>query len=201
MDPWYAELAAAKEYLVGVDPQLKQVFDTVDGTGFELHTVIKAPFPALIGVIIGQKISYRKARTLRQKLYTLLGSNFTPDDILVRIPSGASQLEAPILGPSFGFLDPRTQEIIRAVTIHIVSTGVDINQAEGIRSLGSVPGIGPWTIQATLMSTLLEWDTIPPNDAFIKERLRRLYGSPSYDVTQAWTPFRTLVGWYLWRWF
>ena len=38
---WYSQLTSVKLYLIGKDERLWNLFDTVDTSGFQLHTIIK----------------------------------------------------------------------------------------------------------------------------------------------------------------
>lgn len=192
MDPkislWYSELETIKLHLIQRDPILKQVFDTVDASGWQLHTVIKDPFPALIGAIIGQKISYIAAKNLRGQLYSRFGTVFTPLSLYKQ---------------NLSFLGITPATIVHDVTEFILTNNIDLNTELGIRSLTRVKGIGPWTVETTLLTTLKNWDLFPVGDKFLQTRLKRLYGT-NYNITaltSQWAPYRSVVTWYLWRWF
>jgi hypothetical protein len=81
MEAWYADLEKLKNVLVERDPRLQPVFTTADASDFALHTVIKSPYPALIGAIIGQKVRYTQALQDRSRLYSQCGTDFTPADL------------------------------------------------------------------------------------------------------------------------
>lgn len=188
MEAWYAQLAAVKEYLSTRDPKLKSVFTVVDESGFQLHTVIKDPYTALVGAVIGQKITYKMAKMLRGQLYARYGPVVTP-----------TQLK----GADLSFLGAVPATIIEAVTSYILINNVDLDTEAGIRSLEAVSGIGPWTIETTLLTCLKNWDIFPRGDKFLQARMKRLYG-PNCDIAAIsahWSPYRSLVTWYLWRWF
>lgn len=188
MEDFYTDLSIAKEYIISQDPKLKLVFDTVDAKGFDLKTVLKQPYPALVGAIIGQKIRYEQARDLRGKLYAIYGVNFTPETLR---------------GQNLAFLGVRTATIIANVTEYIIRNNVDISNEEGMRCVRVVPGIGDWTIQTALLTSLMNWNLFPPGDKFIAARMRKLYGD-NYDLNallRAWAPYATIVTWYFWRWF
>lgn len=188
MEDWYRDLALLKSHIAIVDPILVPVFTEVDAGGFRLHEVIKPPYVALVGAIIGQKISYTAARTLRGELYRRYGVHFTPEQLVHQ---------------DLSWLGSTPAIIIRNVTRYILSNGVNLETMEGINALRSVPGIGEWTLQTTLLTCLMSWDIFPTGDVFIKARMKRLYG-PDVDVVQVsnrWAPYRSVVTWYLWRWF
>lgn len=190
MSQWYTQLEQVKQYLLVKDPVLKSVFDTVDQSGFQLHTVVKDPYTALIGAIIGQKISYQNAKRLRSQLYARYGNILIPTQIQ---------------NADLSFLGSVPAQIITNVTNYIILNNIDLNTEEGIRLLEIVNGIGPWTIETTLLVCLKHWDIFPAGDKFIQERMRRLYGSLDKSnmitITSNWAPFRSVVTWYLWRWF
>lgn len=185
---WYQQLEAVKEYLCQQDPQLRNLFVTVDGTDFRLHTVIKTPYTALIAAIVGQKISYVTAKKLRGQLYSRYGSSFTP---------------AQLKNADLSFLGSTASGIIAAITNYILDHNIDLNTEANIRSLEVVHGIGPWTVETTLLTCLLNWDIFPQGDKFLQKNMKRLYG-PQCDIeaiSAKWAPFRSVVTWYLWRWF
>jgi DNA-3-methyladenine glycosylase II len=185
---WYQQLEAVKEYLCQQDPQLQVLFTAVDGDRFRLHTVIKSAYTALVAAIIGQKISYVTAKKLRGQLYARYGLSFTPD-----------QLKSADLS----FLGTSAAGTIAAVTNYILDHNIDLSTETNIRSLEAVQGIGPWTVETTLLTCLANWDIFPQGDKFLQKNMKRLYG-PHCDIaaiSARWTPYRSVVTWYLWRWF
>lgn len=184
---WYDDLDKLKKYLIEQDPKLKKLFDTVDGTGFQLHTVIKDPYTALLGAIIGQKIAYTRAKVLRGQLYQ-------------RFPIITPTI---ILNGDLTFLGATPANTVRRVTEYIISNGVDLNTEAGIRSLSNVKGIGVWTIETTLLTSLKDWDLFPEGDKFLQKRMIWLYGTNCdiQSISERWRPFRSVVTWYMWRWF
>ena len=141
-----------------------------------------------MGAIIGQKISYTAARSLRSKLYSRYGSEISP--IMLK-------------GQDLSFLGTIPATIIRDVTDYIIINNVDLNTEEGIRSLINVSGIGSWTIDTTLLTCLKNWDLFPLGDKFLQARMKRLYGNGynANNISTNWIPYRSVVTWYLWRWF
>lgn len=191
LDEWYSALELVKQHLISIDPLLQQMFATVDKSGFQLHTVIKDPYTALIGAIIGQKISYTAARNHRRTLYERYA---TPSGMLIPVQMMTADLS---------FLSSTIAMTIVRVTSYILEHNIDLNTEDAIRSLEVVQGIGPWTIQTTLLTCLKNWDIFPEGDKFLHRRLQRLYGT-QYDfrtVTSKWAPYRSVVAWYMWRWF
>ena len=185
---WYSQLEAIKLHLISQDSQLQILFKTVDDTGFQLHTIIKEPYTALLGAIIGQKISYRTAKSLRGQLYQHYGTSITP---------------YMIKDADLSFLGVVPATIISNVTDYIILNSIDMNTEEGIRSLINVTGIGSWTIDTTLLTSLINWDIFPLNDKFLQVRMARLYGKgcDMAAISAKWSPYRSVTCWYMWRYF
>lgn len=157
------------------DPKLKEVFDN---SGFKLHTVIKDPYTALVGAIIGQKISYSNARLLRGRLYSKYGINIAP---------------TMLRGQDMSFLGAVPASIIANVTEYIIINNVDLNIEDGIRSLVNVTGVGSWTIDTTLLTCLKHWNLFPLADKFLQTRMKRLYGNgcTMTAISSKWEPYRS----------
>lgn len=182
---WYAQLEQVKAHLVTVDPVLGPIFEYVDGTGFRLHTSYKEPYPALVAAIIGQKIRYTAAKQLRGQFYSRYGNNFTPRQIQHQ---------------DLSFLGPVPATIIANVTNHIIAHQLSLGTEAEIRSLSCISGIGPWTVETTLITCLQNWDLFPCGDKFLQNKIRQFYHSADLvTISSKWAPYRSLVTWYLWR--
>src|SRR5437016_4358076 len=104
---------------------------------------------------------------------------------------------------------------LEAIKLHLISQDpqlklllkivddIYINTEEGIRSLINVTGIGSWTIDTTLLTSLMHWDIFPLNDKFLQARMVRLYGKNCdiKAISDKWSPYRSVITWNFWRWF
>jgi len=151
---WYENLNKVKDYLGKVDPKLLTVFNDVDKSGFKLYSVIKDPYTALICAIVGQKITYKLAKSLRGQLYSRHGSVLSPHIII---------------NSDLVFLGNITETIIKDVTLFILTYNINLNTEEGIRSLQNVKGIGLWTIETTILISLMNWNIFPKGDKFLQK--------------------------------
>ena len=180
-----------KQYLIGVDPNMRIVFDAVGTLNFS--DLMKPVYVALIGAILGQKIPYREAKELRGRLYTQCGTDF-----------GISNID-PLLSSDFFPSQPR--QIIFNLNTFLKNNNIDVNTCD-LDCLLNVVGIGPWTIVVTKLTSFRSWDLFPPEDLFLRKRLQKLYSlerMPSIEEARLlavkWSPYRSFVTWYLWRWF
>lgn len=75
-----------------------------------------------------------------------------------------------------------------------------------IERLTSLRGVGRWTVEMLLIYSLERMDILPADDFGVREGYRRLKGlevqptrKQMIGIGQAWTPYRTVAAWYLWR--
>ena len=71
------------------------------------------------------------------------------------------------------------------------------------RLLGSVRGIGPWTVQYTLLRGLGFADCLPAGDAGLAQGLERLTGerpseSKIRELLAGYSPWRSLATYHVW---
>lgn len=155
-------------------------------------------FSILIGNIIGQKIRFIKARVLRGKLYTLLGTdNFTVNDF-----KNITQKNLLDLG-----VDDWQVEIIFRVFDFICQNNIEY---EDIDRIIEVKGIGEWTLKNTKLMYSLQTQSgekvenlLLTKDLIIKRGIKDLYGLTKLreirNLEKKWSPYCGLVTWYLWK--
>jgi len=178
-------------------------------------------FANLIGSIIGQKVRYTVARNQRGKLYTELGTdNFTIDDMLNRsilqlqengmmeftiddvLDKGLSYLK------EMGIDESRYQTICRVIC-HIKDNDINLDHISQLDDLKQIKGIGEWTINCTKIMHYLNSDDqsfddcLLHQDLIIRRGINKLYGITDIGqiekLSQSWSPWRSLVTWYLWK--
>jgi DNA-3-methyladenine glycosylase II len=83
------------------------------------------------------------------------------------------------------------------------------SDAELIKHLTQIYGVGQWTVEMLLMFTFNRKDIFPVGDIGIQNAMRRLYcleeqGSAFKNklflIAEQWQPYRTVVCKYLWGW-
>lgn len=77
---------------------------------------------------------------------------------------------------------------------------------ELIARLTGIRGIGRWTVEMLLIFAFARMDILPVDDFGVREGYKRLKGlekAPTPKtlaaIGQAWSPYRTVASWYLWR--
>lgn len=185
------------DQLVLCDPKLNEVFETVHESSFD--NVYKPPYVALVGAVIGQIIRYQDAKRIRGNLYRKLkNADFTIEQFVNLSDSELSEI---------GF-DNQKIEILKRLNTFILDNQLDLNSVSDLDRLTEIKGIGEWTLQTVKLTSMLDTDIFPSKDVFLRDRVKRLYNlnkRPTTKETEAiakkWSPYRSVVCWYLWRWF
>jgi len=185
-----------QQYLISRDPPLDILFKTI---GPELFTGLpKPPYVALIGAVIGQIVRYTKAKSVRSKLYEVCGIDFQPSTI-----TNLTTQHWNYIG-----LGLDKVEVILRINQYLRTNNITLNTVENIKSLKQIKGIGEWTINTTILTSFMDWDTFPSGDLFIRKRIKKLYNLTKLptnrevrNISERWKPYRSIVAWYLWRWF
>lgn len=184
--------------LLKIDPKLLILFKEINATVFT--SVFKPAYVSLIGVLLGQIISYQQAKKLRKNIYIRLGVNFTINDF-----EALSDEELAILGLPLAKI-----ELIRRVNAFILENKLNLEKTDGMLLLKQIKGVGEWTLTAARLTSAKETDLdlFPCGDYFIRKRVRRLYQLskvPSIkemkEISSKWSPYRSVVCWRLWHWF
>lgn len=155
-------------------------------------------FAALLRAIVGQQVSVASARAIWARLEALglteAAAMATASDDDLRA-AGLSRQKA-----RYG----------RA----LAQAGIDFNalrdasDAEVVRTLVAVPGIGVWTAEIYAMFALGRADVFAPGDLALQEAARMLFGlekRPSDKalrvMAEAWSPWRSVAARILWAYY
>lgn len=84
----------------------------------------------------------------------------------------------------------------------------DLPDAEVVRVLTTVPGIGVWTAEIYAMFSLGRADVFAPGDLALQEGARTLFALPARpkeralrEMAVAWSPWRSVAARILWAWY
>jgi len=187
-----------KKQLVDADCYLEIVFKNVNtNTAFE--NLPKPPYVALIGAIIGQIIRYYDAKRIRGNLYKHFGSKFTVDEI----DAATDEDWQNIIG-----IDPSKIGIIKRTNEYLKLTNNKLKTKDDVMLLKNIKGIGEWTVETVLLTSMMDWDIFPARDVFLRKKIQKLYAlskrpteKETRIISEKWKPYRSVVTWYMWRWF
>jgi DNA-3-methyladenine glycosylase II len=155
-------------------------------------------FAALLRAIVGQQVSVASARAIWGRLE---GAGLT----------GQAAMAA------------ATDEMLREVGLSrqkarygraLATAGIDFDalrgvpDAEVVRVLVAVPGIGVWTAEIYAMFALGRADVFAPGDLALQEAARMLFGLPARPsekglraMAEAWSPWRSVAARILWAYY
>jgi AraC family transcriptional regulator, regulatory protein of adaptative response / DNA-3-methyladenine glycosylase II len=181
--------------VLGADAALAS---TVAGTpGVRVPGAVDGP-ELLLRAMLGQQVSVAAARTAAGRLAEALGEPLPwPAGTLFPTPEAVADRGHEVLrGPQRRIDSIRTAAGALAsgeVEVH-VGRDPDELRAELLR----LPGIGPWTADYLLMRVLGAPDVLLADDLVIRKGAAAL-GIPALaDRAQAWRPWRSYAGMYLW---
>jgi DNA-3-methyladenine glycosylase II len=192
-----------KKYLLKRDAKLSPVIKSVTYPVFHRN---KDVYRALLHSVIAQQLSVKAAATIQERVLTLFPNNDAQPELLARMPL-ARLNKAGLSKQKAGYL----KAIAKAASNDGLAYEVlaKKSDAELIRYLTQIHGVGQWTVEMLLMFTFNRKDIFPVGDVGIQNSMRRLYGLEDEGkefkqklvmIAEQWQPYRTVVCKYLWRW-
>lgn len=162
-------------------------------------------FTTLARSIVGQQISVKAAQSVWDRFAAL-----TPNPPSRVQPAAVLALDTDAMR-SAG-LSARKVEYLRDLAQHFESGQVHVRQWQQmddeaiIEELVAIRGIGRWTAEMFLIFHLMRPNVLPLDDLGLLKGISVNYfsGEPvsraeAREVGEAWTPYRSVATWYLWR--
>ena len=178
------------------DPDLGAVIDRI---GWIEREVTPDLFAALIYSLAAQQIANAAAITVRRRLGALLGE-LTPRRVA----------QTPLAELQACGLSSRKAAWIQHLGQRVDRGALDLSalpalpDAEVIRRLSAVPGVGVWTAEMLLIFALARPDVVSWGDRAIRRGMERLYGLAPLNRAQfaqyreRYRPHGTVASFYLW---
>ncbi len=190
-------IRVAEEYLQSVDPILGEL---IAKQKLRPRKQRSDYFSSLCGSIVSQQVSVAAARAIYSRLEA--AANMKPKNVLE-----LSDEQIRTIG-----LSRQKTGYIRDLAVHFRDNPDVYNHLESqtdeqvIAELTDVKGIGVWTAQMFLISTLARPDVFAPDDIGLQRGMKQLYGwenvPPKKELERtadAWRPYRTVASWHLWH--
>jgi DNA-3-methyladenine glycosylase II len=164
----------------------------------------REPFGALVRAILAQQLSGKAATTIHGRVVDLVGgvANLTPAALLAVDPPDLRK--AGVSGPKISYLRDLASRVADG-RLDLASLET-LDDAEVIREITAVKGLGQWSAEMFLMFRLNRGDIFPVADLGIVKAVQKLLGmkrrpSPRtlQRLAEAWRPYRSVAAWYLWR--
>lgn len=185
------------------DPKLKVVIADTDA---EWPNAGDDIYFNLIRAIVYQQLSGKAAATIHGRFIDLFPEAYPyPEELLA--------LDLPTLR-SAGLSRQKSTYIQNVAAFFqqenlIGKDLADQDDEEVIQYLTQIKGVGRWTVEMLLMSTLNRPDVLPLDDLGIQQAIQKLYGFEDKGkslkkrmlaIAEPWRPYRTYASLYLWRW-
>lgn len=165
----------------------------------------REPYEALVRAIAHQQLHARAAEAILARMIALdPAAAFPGPDQLAAAPDGTLR--------ACGFSGSKIAAIrdicarTRDGTVPTSQEAATLSDDELIRRLVAIRGVGRWTVEMVLISTLGRPDVLPVDDFGVREGWRLIKRLPVQPrpkelaaIGEAWSPWRSTAAWYLWR--
>lgn len=180
------------------DKRLAVIIDKIGDIECSCH---EDPFSFVVEEIVGQMLSNKVADVICARLYALCNGEITPDSLL---PVTISDLR------SIGISNAKSEYIllfsdaVRSGRINLDMLP-GLSDAEVMKELMSLRGVGSWTAKMYLIFVLRREDVLPFEDGAFMQSYKWLYGKdkPTKDEIIArgkrWSPYASIAARYLYR--
>lgn len=162
-------------------------------------------FTTLARSIVGQQISVKAAQSVWERVAAAVGG--APTRLA---PAAVMRLDLASLRACG--LSARKSEYLRDLAAHFADGRVHVvnwrsmDDESIIGELVAIRGIGRWTAEMFLIFHLMRPDVLPLDDIGLLKGISVNYfsGEPvsrseAREVGEAWSPFRSVATWYIWR--
>lgn len=199
--PTPAEIAAARERLVLLDPRLAPAHAATPAFEWRRRT---GGFEGLLRMIVEQQVSLAAAAAIWARVTEGLDGELTPAAVLGR---DVETLR------TFGLSMQKARyahEIARAQVEGLIDFAhlERLSDADAIARLTAIKGVGRWTAETFLMFCEGRTDVFPAGDIALQEAIRWADGAalrPREKAASAraelWRPHRSVAAHLLWGWY
>ncbi len=187
-------------YLTQLDPFFAQLIETTGPCRLQ-PVAPEQYFAALVRGIISQQVAPQVAEEIITRVAVYFQHNLQAERLLAA-PEG--DLRNLGLAPQkVGYLRDLSERIVQGAIN--LNTLADLPDADIIRQLTAVKGVGRWTAEMFLIFALARPDVLPAEDFGLQkavklwQKLTALPGRRELNlISERWHPWRTLAVWYLW---
>lgn len=193
----------AEQHLKAADPKLAAI---IESTPRPRPVRTRDLYLALLQSVASQQLSGKAADTIFGRFIDLFSDGYPQPDLVVNMSDADIR--------SAGFSRQKAT-YIRNIADYALSRGMDYDQfnvledAEVIRQLTEIKGVGRWTVEMLLMFPMNRQDVLPVDDLGIQQAMTALYRLRSRGpalkrrmerLARPWRPYRSLACRYLWKW-
>ncbi len=196
-----AEPSRAAEHLGRADARWASLIQTVGLRGIPRA---RSGFPGLARSIIFQQISGAAGNAIWRRVVAAGGRRSLPPAAWFLAATPETLRAAGLSPQKIGYLKDLAARVVDG-RLRLPPLK-ELPDAEVVRALTEVRGIGPWTAQMYLLFRLGRPDVLPTGDLGLRKALQQMHGLrrlPSERQVErmgrAWAPYRSYATYYLWR--
>jgi DNA-3-methyladenine glycosylase II len=164
----------------------------------------RPPYEALVRAVAHQQLHGNAARAILRRLHEANG-DACPDPATLAAMSDTALRACGFSGSKIAALRDICARTLDG-TVPNAKTAAKLDDETLIERLCTIRGVGRWTVEMLLISTLGRPDVLPVDDFGVREGWRLLTNAETQlkpkqlaEVGAAWAPYRSTAAWYLWR--
>jgi DNA-3-methyladenine glycosylase II len=192
---------AAADILGDRDPVMRRLIDQAGPV--EYRPPAGPHFDALVEAIVYQQLAGPAAAAIHRRLIAAVDGTLTPERLLALPPE--SLRAAGLSGAKAASVTDLAAKVLDG-TVLLDAAGLrEESDAEVVKRLTAVRGIGRWTAEIFLMFQLGRLDVWPTGDLGVRKGFGLAWGIPTPTAKELeplgdpYHPYRTIVAWYCWR--
>lgn len=187
-------------YLKRRDPVLARVISSTGPIRFQLDD---DHYEALVGSIIFQQLAGSAAQAILNRFKELYGG---------RLPTPKEYLSTDLASLRKTGLSPQKMSYIKDLAERLLDGRLDLKRledlpdADAMRELDAVHGVGRWTAEMFLLFKLGRTDVLPVDDLGLQKaakhvyKLRKLPSRERFEaLAEKWHPYSSISTLYLWK--
>ncbi len=194
-------LNSAKRHLCKTDTIMAKI---IKQTGPIAPSKSSLPhFHSLVRAIINQQLSVKAGRTIEKRIQSKHGGRYFKAEKILKIKNDILR-ECGISFKKIHYIHTLAKAVFtgelnfRRLVMHDDKTIRDL--------LVQYPGIGQWSADMFLITSLRRPDVFPIGDLVLRKSMQKYYRLPAdahYDkylhIARKWEPYRTIASLYLWK--
>ena len=191
------------KFLSSLDPDWNLLISSVGPCKLNLSMELE-PYQALIKSVIFQQLRPASASAIFNRFIQCFDSDFPTSKQIIDTPKNKLK--------EYGLSTNKLKTIIE-IASQEENEGLEnrkgfeiMSDIQIIQKLTKIKGIGEWTVQMLLIFNLGRLDIFPHNDLAIRKNYQKLKKLTSpvtskeiIKISEAWSPYRSVASWYLWR--
>ncbi len=193
---------AATTHLVSAQPEFAPLIARIGPCTAVVEK--RPPYEALIRAIAHQQLHGNAAGAILRRLHEA-HDGICPDPATLAAAPDALLRACGFSGNKIAALRDICARTLDG-TVPNARTAARLSNEVLIERLCTIRGVGRWTVEMLLMSTLGRPDILPVDDFGVREGWRLLTQAETQlkpkqlaELGVAWSPYRSTAAWYLWR--